>query len=235
MTLGLSSHMPDSSRAFEKVARDYEAWYETRRGQRADQAERGLLEWLVGQGPGAETVLEVGCGTGHFAAWLGRRRHRVVGLDRSPEMLAELHRRHPRLPVVLGDGHTLPFRDGAVEVTLFVTTIEFLERPAIALREAVRVSRRGLVVVTLNRWSLGGFSRRWGPARRGPILAHAHDRTIRSLRDLVRTAAGRRLTGLRWASTLFPDGLWASRSRIPLGDIIGITAQLAAPDPHTTP
>jgi len=122
-----------------------------------------------------------------------------------------------------------------VEVTLFVTTLEFLERPAIALQEAVRVSRRGLVVVTLNRWSLGGLSRRWGPARRGPILAHAHDRTIRSLRDLVRTAAGRRLTGLRWASTLFPDGLWAWRSRIPLGDIIGITAQLAAPDPHTTP
>jgi SAM-dependent methyltransferase len=207
--------MRDPSRAFEKAARDYEAWYETRRGQRADQAERGLLEWLVGQGPGAQTVLEVGCGTGHFAAWLGRRRHRVVGLDRSPEMLAELHRRHPRLPVVLGDRHTLPFRDGAVEVTLFVTTLEFLERPAIALREAVRVSRRGLVLSPSIDGASGVSPGVGGRARRGPILAHVHDKTIRSLLGLVRTAAGRRLTGLRWASTLFPDGLWAWRSRIP--------------------
>ena len=145
--------MPEPWQPFEEVARDYEAWYDTRRGQRADQAERALFEWLVGQGPGAGTVLDVGCGTGHFAAWLERRRHRVVGLERSPAMLAELHRWQPRLPVVLGDGHMLPFRDGAVDVTLFVTTLEFLERPAVALPEAVRVSRRGLVIVTLNRWT----------------------------------------------------------------------------------
>ncbi len=235
MTLWQSGQTPEPGQPFERGARAYETWYETRRGQRADQAERVLLEWLVGQSPGAETLLEVGCGTGHFAAWLDRRHQRVVGLDRSPAMLGELHRRHPKLSVVLGDGHTLPFRDGAVDVTLFVTTLEFLERPAVALRESVRVSRRGLVALTLNRWSLGGLSRRWGPARRGAILAHAHDMTTRSLRDLVRTAAGRRLTGLRWGSTLFPDGLWAWRSRVPLGDIIGISAQLATPDPHMTP
>ena len=216
MTRGQSGQAPELWRPFEQVALAYETWYETRRGQRAEQAERVLLEWLVGPSPGAETLLEVGCGTGHFAAGLERRHHRVVGLDRSPAMLAELHRRHPKLPGVLGDGHTLPFRDGAVDVTLFVTTLEFLERPAVALREAVRVSRRGLVVLALNRWSLGGLSRRWGPGRRGAILSHAHDMTIRSLRELVRTAAGRRLTGLRWASTLFPDGLWAWRSRVPL-------------------
>jgi len=234
MTQGQSGQRPGLWQRFEQVAGTYETWYETRRGQRADQAERALLEWLVGQGPGTKTLLEVGCGTGHFAAWLERRRHRV-GLDRSPAMLAELHRRHPQLPVVLGDGHTLPFRDGAVDVTLFVTTFEFLERPAGALREAVRVSRRGLVVLALNRWSLGGLSRRWGSARRGAILAHAQDVTIRSLCDWVRTAAGSRLTGLRWASTLFPDGLWAWRSRVPLGDVIGISAQLAKPDPQGDP
>lgn len=125
----------------------------------------------------------MGCATGHFAAGLERRRHRVIGLDRSPAMLAELRRRHPQMPVVLGDGHTLPFRDGAVDVTLFVTTLEFLERPAVALREAARVSRRGLAILALNRWSRGGLSRCWGPGRRGAIRSHAHGMTIRSLRD----------------------------------------------------
>ena len=60
MTLGQSGQTPEPRQPFEHVARAYETWYETRRGQRADQAERVLLEWLVGQGPGAETLLEVG-------------------------------------------------------------------------------------------------------------------------------------------------------------------------------
>ena len=118
MTRGPSAQTPEPGQPFEQVARAYDTWYETRRGQRADLAERALLEWLVGPGSGAETLLEVGCGSGHFAAWLERRPQRVVGLDRSPAMLGELRRRHPRLSVVLGDGHTLPFRDGAVDVTL---------------------------------------------------------------------------------------------------------------------
>ena len=90
------------------------------------------------------------------------------------------------------------------------------------------------MIVAFNRWGLGGLSRRWGPAGHGAILGHAHDWTMWSLLGLVGTAAGRRLTGLRWASTLFPDGLWMWRSRVPLGDIVGIGAQLATPDPHTT-
>jgi hypothetical protein len=40
------------------------------------------------------------------------------------------------------------------------------------------------------------------------------------------------LTALRWASTLFPDGLRAWRSRVPLGDLIGIAAPLAADPDH---
>jgi ubiquinone/menaquinone biosynthesis C-methylase UbiE len=55
---------------FETAASRYEAWYTTPRGQRTDQAERALLEWLLGQFPNARSILEVGCGTGHFTTWL---------------------------------------------------------------------------------------------------------------------------------------------------------------------
>jgi SAM-dependent methyltransferase len=45
-------------------------------------------------------VLELGCGTGRVALHLARRGHRVVGLDRDPELLAVLRERasdlHPR-------------------------------------------------------------------------------------------------------------------------------------------
>jgi ubiquinone/menaquinone biosynthesis C-methylase UbiE len=101
--------MPERWRRFETAAASYEAWYATPRGQLADQAERALLEVLIAESPGANTLLEVGCGTGHFAATLGRDGVAVVGLDRSPAMLTELRRQHPGLPVVLGDAHALPF------------------------------------------------------------------------------------------------------------------------------
>ena len=67
-------------------------------------------------------------------AWLAARVPRVVGLDRAPAILAEARRRQPGLVLVLGEAHSLPFRPRAVERSVFVATLEFLERPTVALR-----------------------------------------------------------------------------------------------------
>jgi hypothetical protein len=32
---------------------------------------------------------------------------------------------------------------------------------------------------------------------------------------------------MRWASTLFPDGLWRQRARLPVGDMLGLAAVIA--------
>jgi len=175
---------------FERAAAGYEAWYGTARGRRVDEAERALLAWLLAPFSGARSVLDVGCGTGHFAAWLRDRALDVIGLDRSLAMLAELRRRHAAIPVVVGDAGGLPVRSGAVDIALLVTTLEFLERPETALGEAVRVARQGLVLVVLNRWSLGGLSRRLGPQARRPILGSARDTSLVALRRMVRAGAG---------------------------------------------
>jgi len=215
---------------FERAAEGYEAWYATGRGRRADEAERALLAWLLAAFADARSVLDVGCGTGHFAAWLRSRALDVVGLDRSPAMLAELRRHHAEIPVVVGDAARLPVRSGAVDVALLVTTLEFVERPEAALTEAVRIARQGVVLVVLNRWSLGGLSRRVGPQARRPILGAARDTSLFALRRMARAAAGERLQSLHWASSLFPDGLWAARLRVPVGDVIGIAVALSPAD-----
>jgi SAM-dependent methyltransferase len=214
---------------FERAASHYEDWYTTPRGEHAEQAERALLEWLLRLFPGARSVLEVGCGTGHFTTWLTRQGLWVLGLDRAPAMLTELHRRAPALPVIVSDAHRLPVGGRAVDLVMFVTTIEFLEEPDMALAEAVRVARRGLLLVVLNRWSQGGLSRRWGPQARGSLLGQARDFSLGSLRALVRKAAGGRLQEIHWTSTLFPDGLWRVRAPLPVGDVIGMAAVL---DPY---
>ena len=195
--------------------------------KRADIAERALLERLLAPFAMARSVLEVGCGTGHFTRWLAGRVPGVVGLDRAPAMLAEARRHQPRLLLIQGEAHQLPIRSRAVDIVVLVFTLEFLEDPAAALIEAVRVARRGLLVVALNRWSLGGFSRRWGRDGRRAVLGRARDFALPSLRGLASAAAGPRLRGVRWASALFPDRLVKSPARLPLGGVIGLSVGLA--------
>lgn len=211
---------------FEREAAGYEAWYATPRGRRADRAECGLLELLMVPLAPPRSALEIGCGTGHFTQWLAGRLPSVVGLDHAPAMLAQA-RRHPRLRLVRGDAHQLPFRNRAVDLSVFITTLEFLEQPALALTEAVRVARRGVLVVALNRWSLGGLSRRVGRDSRRSLLSHAADFTLASLRELTTTAAGPRLRALQGAGALFPGDLARKPARMPFGGVLGIAVELA--------
>lgn len=221
------SGQPVSAQLFERDAGGYEAWYSTPRGRRADFAERALLARLLAPFATAQSALEVGCGTGHFTRWLADRLPHVVGLDRAGAMLAEAHRLHPRLPLLQSDAHHLPIRSRAVDLCVFVITLEFVERPGEALAEAIRVARRGVLVIVLNRWSVDGLSRRWGPDARRARLGRARDFTLPSLRGLLSAAAGPRLGALRWASALLPDGLFAVPLRIPFGGVIGIAVELA--------
>jgi ubiquinone/menaquinone biosynthesis C-methylase UbiE len=218
---------PAAWQLFERDPAGYEAWYSTPRGRRADIAEQVLLDRLLTPFATARSALEVGCGTGHFARWLANRLPRVVGLDRAPTMLAEARRRDPGLLLVQGDAHRLPIRSRAVDLSVFVTTLEFVEEPAQALAEAIRVARQGVLVVALNRWSAGGFSRRWGRDARGALLSRAHDFTLASLRELASTVAGPRRRAFRWSSALFPGGLAQKPLRIPFGGVIGIAVELA--------
>jgi SAM-dependent methyltransferase len=219
---------------FDQAAPRYDAWYDTAHGQRVESAERALLDELLAAYPGAESLLEIGCGTGRFAAWLAPA-FRMLGLDRSPAMLTEMRVQHPTIPAVLGDAHQLPLADASIDLVLFVTTLEFLEDPLAALREGVRVARRGLVLLVLNRWSVGGLSRRAGTQARSVLLGQARDLSLVSLRAMAMEAAGVRRLALPWASTLFPDGLWAARWRLPLGDVLGMAVVLAEPKGESSP
>lgn len=213
---------------FEREAARYEDWYATTRGQRVDRSERALLAWLLAWFPGARRVLEIGCGTGHFMECLAQGGSVTIGLDRSPAMVWEAGRLGSGSLLLVGDAHRLPLRDRAVDVAALITTLEFLDSPAPALQESVRVAERGLVLVGLNRWSLGAASRRWGPQSGGSLLARARDFSLRELQQNVVGAAGRRLRALHWRSTLFPRPFDRLVAPVPFGDVIGVAVELAS-------
>jgi ubiquinone/menaquinone biosynthesis C-methylase UbiE len=216
---------------FDQAASRYEGWYRTARGRRAAWTEGRLLGRLLTRFPSSRSTLEIGCGTAHFARWLAQEGFEVIGLDRSPAMLAEARRLAPGLPLSRADAQRLPFRNRSVDLAIFVTTLEFLASPSDALAEAVRVARAGVIVVALNRWSIGAFSRRWGSQAKGELLRHADNFSLPRLRAMLRSAADPRLRELHWASAVFPVPLCRVVAPIPLGEVLGIAAVLEGPPP----
>jgi demethylmenaquinone methyltransferase / 2-methoxy-6-polyprenyl-1,4-benzoquinol methylase len=101
-------------------------------------------------GPG-DRVLDVATGTGAVAAELIRRKGcTVVGLDQSPEMLAEARLRlPPGVELVEGDADHLPFPAGSFSALTFTYLMRYVDDPAATLRELARVVRPGGTIAGL--------------------------------------------------------------------------------------
>jgi SAM-dependent methyltransferase len=202
------------------IVSGYESWYETT-GRRADRLEKALLERLLTGFPLASTLLEVGCGTGHFSRWFGEQGLQVIGLDLSLPMLAEAGRRSSP-PCVQGDALALPFCNQVFDLVALITALEFLPDPVQALAEALRVTRQGLILGVLNRHSLLG----WQLGRQGgAIWGAARFFTPAGLVRLVQRAAVGRQAQIVWWTTLWP--VWPRELPLPWGGFIGMAVVLS--------
>ncbi len=116
---------------FEGLADRYDAWYDSAHGRLLFDLEIACLRPLLPPARGPR--LEVGAGSGRFAAALGLE----VGLDpvRSPLRLAAGR----SVTVVQGAGEHLPFGDRTFGAVVIVVTLCFAEDPAALLREVRRV------------------------------------------------------------------------------------------------
>jgi SAM-dependent methyltransferase len=122
---------------FQRTAASYDEWYDTH-----PVLFRTELAALRAALPRPGRGLEIGAGTGRFAAALSLR----YGLDPSPAMLGRA--RHRGLRVVQGLGEALPFKSGSFDIALIVFVIEFVDDVGGFLAEAARVLRdRGRLVV----------------------------------------------------------------------------------------
>ena len=98
-----------------------------------------------------DTVLDVATGTGAVASELLEQSScTVVGLDQSPEMLAEARRRLPTsVTLVEGRAEQVPFPDAAFDALTFTYLLRYVTDPGATLRELARVVRPGGTIAGL--------------------------------------------------------------------------------------
>ena len=182
--------------AFNAYHRRYEGWF--RRHSAAYHSEllavRALLPW---EGLG----LEIGVGTGRFAAPLGIS----VGLDPSGAMLAYTIARG--VSGIQGVAEALPFKDAAFDYGLVVTTICFVDDPETMLNEAHRVlkSEAPLIIGFVDRTSALGQQ----------YLAHQNESVFYREAQFYSASEVERLL----ADTGFIDLAWVQTLAKPLNEI----------------
>lgn len=136
-------------------AERHEDWLRSAEGQSAIPLEIEVLK-KVWNPISPQRVLEVGCGSGFFLEWFIAQGHLAAGVDPSNSSI-ELARRRLGSKVRLEQGfaENLPYSDNEFDTVALINTLEFADDPVLALKEAVRVARRNVLLGVLNRYSLG--------------------------------------------------------------------------------
>jgi len=118
-------------------------------------------------------VVELGCGTAYWSAWLARRGARVVGLDNSARQLAtarELQREHGlAFPLLHADAERVPLTDARFDVVLSEYGASIWCDPYRWIPEAARLLRPGGELVFLKHGTLLTLC---APAGAGTADAH---------------------------------------------------------------
>ena len=183
----MSVNEPATSRFdFGRIAQRYDAWYETPRGAMYDRLERRVVGSLLPSACNGRTLLDVGCGTGHWSEYFAVRGYEVTGVDISAETIAIARAKGIANGAFrVADGTDLFFADDSFDVAAAITVLEFVADPEAVLLEMVRCTRKAggmLLIGVLNRLSPYNCQR---AARPGSLYASAHLFDPSELRDLL--------------------------------------------------
>jgi len=182
-----------SYEAFEELADRYDAWFDRATGRAIFAAEVASIRSLLPAD--LSGWVEVGVGTGRFAAALGV----PEGIDPSGAMLKKAQGRAIR--IIQGKAECFPYRTASLDGILLAVTLCFLDAPERAMEEFARaLTKNGLLLVGIvpadSRW--GGFYQAKGRESH-PFYSVAVFYTCEQVKQLAASAG---FTFVRATSTL---------------------------------
>jgi ubiquinone/menaquinone biosynthesis C-methylase UbiE len=209
------------------MAHVYEAWYRSSAGRAIDCALEHFIPTLLDPNPG-DRILDIGCGSGNHLIVFSKLRLNVNGLDASPYMISLAKQRlGERCTLLTGRADDLPFDDNEFDFAVLINTLEFLEDPLGALREAGRVARKRVFIGVINSLSWNGVSKKVRGYLGDVLFSRARFYSLWQLKSLVHEAYGH--VPLSWGCLRLtyrpghpPDRL----SRSPFGSFLAVSATM---------
>jgi ubiquinone/menaquinone biosynthesis C-methylase UbiE len=163
-------------RVFDTYYKKYDAWYDTHKA--AFFSELFALRKVI---PRNKNGLEVGVGTGRFAAALGIN----MGIDPSHAMLE--HARARGVIVRWGMGEDIPFLNESFDYVAIIIALCFVKNPLKVLKESARVlKKRGRIIIGIidKESFLGEFYR----TKKSVFYRYAHLFTVKEVTALLKKA-----------------------------------------------
>jgi len=103
-----------------------------------------ILKYL----PKTGTILEAGCGLGHFVKYLSNKKYNIEGIEINRKTVKASNQIVPDLIIKQGDVSKLFYTDNSISGYISLGVVEHLiEGPEIALKEAYRVLKPGSIAI----------------------------------------------------------------------------------------
>jgi ubiquinone/menaquinone biosynthesis C-methylase UbiE len=173
---------------FDKYYKKYDEWYDKNKFVYLSELE-ALRKVMPKSGKG----LEIGVGTGRFAAALGI----TMGIDASHNMLKLAERRG--VNVRWGVGENLPFWEDSFDYAAIIITLCFAENPSMVLQETYRIlKQKGKIIIGII--DKNSFLGKFYQKKKSIFYRHAHFFGVGELTGLLRESGFKKFS---YYQTLF--------------------------------
>lgn len=217
-----------------RSARLYEAWYRSSQGRAMETLVTESIPLLLEPQPG-ERILDVGCGEGNHLSLFNPSLYSLYGLDASPLMIRKATERlGTRAVLKVGRAEGLPFEDNEFDLAVFINTLEFLDDPLAALKEAGRVAKRRVFIGVTNSLSWYFLYTKLQSLLQKPFFDHFAFFNLWQLKSYIREAYGS--VSIQWRCShirsplLERMGTFVSEQwhpeRCPFGSFLGLSVPL---------
>lgn len=194
----------------------YESWSRSAFKGAFDRHVEASIRTMLEPKPG-ESVLDIGCGEGSHLLFFRSLGLTTAGIDASPFMISKASEQlGNRSDLRVGRAEDLPYDDNQFDLAVLINTLEFLDNPLEALREAGRVARRKVFICVINSMSWMSVLGRLKGLYRKSFLNHLRFYNIWEVKSFARMAFGDAPT--EWICTPMkagPGGNTGRHGRVP--------------------